>query len=428
MRVLLRVYSVHACEIGGVSADGARPGEDSGEGLTGPREALRLMRDRQFGPYFVGNALSATGTWFQTLAAALLVYRLTGSALVLGVLGFVQFLPVLLLAPWAGSAADRHDRRLLLLVTQPASFALSAALGVLVLGGRAGVAVVIGFSLLMGVATAFSSPAQQALVTSLVPERDLASAIALNSMTFNLARAAGPALAAAVIAAFGIAVAFFVNAISFLCFAVALLVVQPRPQRRSPGARLRESIGLLRTQRRLAWLLLVVATVAFAADPVNTEAPAFAEVFGHPDTFAGLIIGVFGAGAVAAALLLAGHPGSPRRTVATMALLGLGMIAFSLSPTLWLAFPFLFAAGFGFLSTNARATAQLQLEVDETQRGRIMALWSIAFLGLRPVASLVDGAIAGAFGVRVAGIVLALPALATAVLLRRRQARAQETR
>lgn len=406
-----------------MSADGDRANDVADESLRGPREALRLIGDRQFGPYFAGNALSASGTWFQTLASALLVYRLTGSALLLGVLGFVQFLPVLVLAPWAGSAADRYDRRRLLLVTQPVSFALSAALGVLVLAERATVGVVIGFALAMGVSTAFSAPAQQALVTSLVPARDLASAIALNSMTFNIARAAGPALAAAVIAAFGIPVAFFVNAVSFLCFAATLLVVRPRPQQRAPGARLRESIGLLRTQPRLAWLLLVVTTVGFASDPINTEAPAFANAFGHPDTFAGLIIGVFGAGAVAAALFFAGRPGSPRRTVATMTLLGLGMIAFSLSPTLWLAFPFLFAAGFGYLATNARATAQLQLEVEETQRGRIMALWSIAFLGLRPFASLLDGAIAGAFGVRVAGVALALPALVTAVLLRRRLAR-----
>ena len=406
-----------------MSDDEARPEEGHAEGLTGPREALRLMADRQFGPYFVGNALSASGTWFQTLASALLVYRLTGSAFLLGVLGFVQFLPVLVLAPWAGSAADRYDRRRLLLVTQPVSFALSAALGAVVLTDQATAVVVIAFALAMGVVTAFSAPAQQALVTSLVPVRDLASAIALNSMTFNIARAAGPALAAAVIAAFGIPVAFFVNAASFLCFAVALLFVRPRPQRRAPGARLRESIGLLRTQPRLAWLLLVVTTVGFASDPINTEAPAFAREFGHPDTFAGLIIGVFGAGAVTAALFFAGRHGSPRRTIATLTLLALGIIAFSLSPTLWLAFPFLFAAGFGYLATNARATAQLQLEVDETQRGRIMALWSVAFLGLRPFASLVDGAIAGAVGVRAAGVVLALPALVTAVLLRRRLAR-----
>jgi hypothetical protein len=123
---------------------------------------------------------------------------------------------------------------------------------------------------------------------------------------------------------------------------------------------------------------------------------------------------------VSAALLFAGRAGSPRITSATLGLLAGGIVAFSVSPSLALATPFLLVAGFGYLASNARATTQLQLEVDETQRGRIMALWSVAFLGLRPVASLADGALAGAFGVRLAGVALALPALAVAVLIARR--------
>ncbi|HSL66385.1 MAG TPA: MFS transporter [Gaiellaceae bacterium] len=388
--------------------------------LRGPRAAFDVATRRDFGPYFLGNALSASGTWFQNLAAALLVYRQTGSPFLLGVLNFAQFLPVLLLAPWAGSAADRLDRRKVLLVSQGAAVLLSAALGVLALADAAGAGVVIAFALALGVVSAFAAPAQQALVASLVQPRDLGSAIALNSMTFNLARAIGPAAAAAVIAAFGIPTAFFVNAGSYLVFVVALLLVRPRPQRRAERAPLRESLTLLREQPRLLWLLFVVMAVGFASDPVNTESPAFAEAFGYPDTVAGLIVGVFGAGAVAAALFFAGREGSPRLTVATLTLLGAGMILFSLSPSLWVGFAFLFVAGFGYLASNARATTQLQLEVAETHRGRIMALWSIAFLGLRPFASIVDGAIADVAGVRVAGIVLALPALAAAVLIHRR--------
>jgi MFS family permease len=153
---------------------------------------------------------------------------------------------------------------------------------------------------------------------------------------------------------------------------------------------------------------------------VNTEAPAFAHAFGYSDTVAGVIIGVFGAGAVSAALFFAGREGSPRLTVATLTILAAGIVAFSLAPSLWVGFLFLFVAGFGYLASNARATTQLQLEVDERQRGRIMALWGIAFLGLRPFASLIDGAVADLAGVRVAGVVLAFPALAAAVLIRRR--------
>src|SRR5215210_619442 len=362
---------------------------DDAPQLRGPRAALDLATRRNFAPYFFGNALSASGTWFQNLAAALLLYRLTHSPFLLGVLNFAQFIPVLLLAPWAGSAADRHDRRHVLLVSQSTAALLSASLGAVALAGAATAEVVIGFALALGVVSAFAAPAQQALVTSLVPERDLGSAIALNSMTFNIARASGPVAAAAVIAAAGIPVAFFVNAASYLFFVVALLIVRPRAQRRATRPRLRESLRLLRDQPRLLWLLFVVTAVGFASDPVNTESPAFAHTFGHADTVAGLIVGVFGAGAVSAAVLVAGREGSPRLTTITLTLLGLAMVAFSLSPSLWIGFVFLFAAGFGYLASNARATTQLQLEVDETQRGRIMALWSIAFLGLRPIASIV---------------------------------------
>lgn len=308
----------------------------------------------------------------------------------------------------------------MLLVSQSAAVAMSAALGLLAFADLVTPAVVIGFALALGVVSAFAAPAQQALVASLVPARDLGSAIALNSMTFNLARAVGPALAAATIAAFGIPTAFLVNAGSYLVFVVALVLVDPRPQRRERHARLRESVALLRRQPRLVWLLFVVMVAGFGSDPINTEAPAFARALGHPDVYAGVIIGLFGAGAVTAALLFAGREGSPRLTVATLCLLAGGIAGVSLAPSLPLAAPFLLVAGIGYLASNARATTQLQLEVDESQRGRIMALWSIAFLGLRPFASLVDGAIAGALGVRVAGIALALPALAAAVLIARR--------
>ena len=381
---------------------------------------LGLVRERNFGPYFAGNALSASGTWFQNLAASLLVYRQTHSAFLLGVLNFCQFIPILALVPWTGSAADRFDRKRLLLVTQTVAVGLGAAIAGLAWAGLAPTEVVILFALGFGVISAFSAPAQQALVTQLVVPEEIPSAVALNSMTFNLARAIGPATAAAVIAACGIPTAFFVNAGSYLFFVVALLLVRPRPQQRAARAPLRESFALLRAQPRLLWLLFVVMAVGFASDPVNTESPAFAQEFGHADTVAGVIIGVFGAGAVAAALFFAGREGSPRLTVATLTLLGVGMVLFSLSPSLWIGFGFLFVAGFGYLASNARATTQLQLEVSDTQRGRIMALWSIAFLGLRPVASLVDGAIADIAGVRVAGIVLALPALAAAFLIWRR--------
>ena len=383
----------------------------------GPRAAFRLIRDRNFGPYFFGNASSASGTWFQNLAASLLVYRLTHSAFLLGVLNFCNFIPVLLLAPWAGSAADRFERRRLLLVTQLGSTAVSAGLAALAWAGLARVWVVIACALVLGVGSAFAAPASQALIGDLVAREQLGSAVALNSMTYNLARAVGPALAAVSVRALGIPASFAINAGSYLVLVFGLLVIRPAPRRLAlPGeARMRESLRLVRDQPRLLAFLLIVTAVGFASDPVNTESPAFAHAFGRPDTDAGYLIGAFGVGAVLAAFLVAGRvSGSRGRMLLTLGLLGGGMIAYSLVPWLSLGYVFLGVAGFGYLASNTAATTRLQLGVEAHQWGRIMALWSVAFLGLRPIASLTDGAIAAAFGVRTAGVTLAVPVLAIA--------------
>jgi MFS family permease len=227
-------------------------------------------------------------------------------------------------------------------------------------------------------------------------------------------------LAAVAVETVGIAAAFAINAASYLVLAAGLLLVRPAAQEPATreSTRFRESLALLRREPRLAAFLLIVAVVGFASDPVNTLAPAYARVFGHRDTFAGYLIGAFGLGAIAAAFALSGKIASSRRRMPiTLGALGVGVILFSLSPSLVAAFALLFVGGFGYLASNTGATSRLQLEIDEAQRGRITALWSVAFLGLRPFASLADGALAGAFGVRAAGVVLAVPALVVAAAI-----------
>ena len=391
---------------------------------TGPGAALRLIGSRNFGPYFIGNAASASGTWFQNLAASLYVFERTHSPFLLGVLQFANFVPVLLLAPWGGSAADRFDRKRLLLVTQVAATAVSGALAALTWAGHVSVSLVVACAVCLGVSSAFSAPASQALIGDLVPRHDLQSAVALNSMTFNLARAVGPTLAGVSVDKLGYAPSFAINAASYLLLALGLLVVTPRVRElASRGeARLRESLRIARGQPRLLAFLLIVTAVGFASDPVNTESPAFAHVFvgstHHLRLWTGFIVGAFGAGAVAAAFLIAGRvAGSRRRMMITLTILAFGIVGFSLSPSIWIGFAFLALAGFGYLSSNTSATSQLMLGVEDNQRGRIMALWSVAFLGLRPIASLTDGAIAGAFGVRAAGVALSVPALLVAAAI-----------
>jgi MFS family permease len=375
------------------------------------------MRRRTFGPYFLGNALSASGTWFQNLAAALLIFRQTHSELLLGVLNFSQFIPILVLAPWAGGAADRWNRRALLLVSQSVAIVLSGGLGLLAHFDLASPGVVIGAAVALGVVSAFSAPAQQALIATLVEEPEVPTAVALNSMTFNLARAVGPATAAVAVEYLGIPAAFGLNAASYLLFVGALLLIGPQPQELADRtvSHLRASLDLLRRRPQLVVFLLIVAAVGFASDPVNTLAPAWAHAFGRKDTVAGYIIGAFGAGAVTAGFVVAGRVGGRRRRlVSTRLLVGGGRGTFALTPWVPVALPVLFVAGIGYLASNTHATSRLQLGVEPWERGRIMALWSVAFLGLRPFASIVDGAIASAFGVRVAGVLLALPALACA--------------
>jgi MFS family permease len=396
---------------------------------------VRLITHRNFGPYFVGNAASASGTWFQNLAASLYVFEQTHSPLLLGVLQFANFVPVLLLSPWGGSAADRFDRKRVLLVTQVLATGVSGTLAVLMWTGHASVALVIGCAVALGVISAFSAPAGMALPSDLVSRQYLQSAVALNSMTFNLARAIGPTLAGISVDTLGYGPSFAINAASYLLLALALLVVVPRPFELAARGQssLRESLRLVRQQPRLLAFLLVVAAVGFTSDPVNTESPAFAHAFGlggpHLRIWTGFIVGAFGVGAVTAAVLVVGRTEtSRRRLMATLALAGIGIGGFALSPSIWIGFAFLAVAGFGYLSSNTAATTRLQLDVAPHQRGRIMALWSVAFLGLRPLASLVDGGIADAFGVRAAGVVLAVPALAAAaailVVERRRKPRA----
>src|SRR6185437_5779092 len=273
----------------------------------------------------------------------------------LGVLQFATFVPVLVLAPWAGSAADRFDRRLLVFRTQLAATALSGVLAVLAWKGLAPVWVVMVVSLGLGVASALAAPAAQALITDLVPRSQLQSAIALNSMTYNLARAVGPALAALSVRKLGIPASFAINSGSYLVLVAGVLLVQPaaRELARRGEASLRESLRLVRADPRLLAFLLIVTAVGFASDPVNTEAPAFAHAFGRPDTDAGYIIGAFGFGAVASALVIVGRvAGGNRRMLATLVLLVVGIVGFAISPHLPLGLVFLTLAGVGYLTSN----------------------------------------------------------------------------
>lgn len=385
------------------------------------RSAMGVMFDRDFGPYLLGNFASNCGTWFQNIAQALLVYQMTHSTLLVGAVNFAQFIGSLVLAPWAGAAADRFDRRRLLMTVQAASLVVAAALTVIAYTGHAGLLVILVAALLLGLGAAFAIPAMQALVPALVERRDMPAAVAMNTVTFTLARAIGPILGALAVTHLGIAAAFGLNASSYLLMFCALTVVRPRPVQAGAGAKkkrasLRSAWRSVRGDSTSLLMLIVVACVAISGDPVNTLTPEFAtRTFHQPDTGLGLLIGAFGFGSVIAAFV-AKRIGGARGTMAVMLLMGLATIGLGFAVNMWMAMAMLCVAGFGFLAAQTNATVRLQARVSEQERGRVMALWGVAWLGTRPIASLIDGAVADLAGVRAAAMVMALPVLLGLVL------------
>ena len=384
--------------------------------------SLRILRERNFALYFIGNLASNCGTWFQVIAQSLFVYRLTASTFLVGVTNFAMFIGVVLLAPWAGAAADRFDRRTLLILTQVGAAIVSAALAVLIGIGWGTIPVVIGLALLLGFTTAFATPAMQAIVPALVPREDLGAAVAMNSVTFNLSRAIGGPLGALVVAQLGVAMAIGLNTISYVILIVMLALVKLDPkQRRAPETkerpRLRDSVKMVSKTPHLVLLLAAVMAASLAMDPVTTVTPEFSkQIFHRSDVLTGYLIGAFGVGAVIASIFPIHRP-KDRSIGLLFGVFGVGMVGFALAPGLAPAFVALGVAGGGYLAGQTRATTRLQLEVGEHERGRVMALWSVAFLGSRPFASVLDGGIASLAGPRVATIVMALPAFVVALLL-----------
>lgn len=396
------------------------------------RTTLQLARDRHFGPFLLGNLVSNLGTWMHNIAAGIVVFDLTGSAFQVGLLALAQFGPALVLAPYAGAVSDRVDRRALLIAFQ--TFSSLGGLGLGVWAGAVGVDGLPGVwplhaaSLLIGVGYAFSIPTHQALVASLVRPADLEGALALNTVTFNLGRALGPALGAAVLLAAGPATAFTLNGLSYLAFVAALLVVRPRPVEggRDQGDRsLRAGFRFVAQDRVLVLLILAVAALSYAQDPVNTLAPALGEQLGGGEALVGVLVSAFGLGSVLAASTvgrLRRHSSQELLGAVGLSLLGVGMLGVAAAPTGGTALPALVLAGAGFLYAITALTARIYERVPDRLRGRVLALWGVAFLGSRPVAGLIDGAIADRFSVRTAVLLAAGVAFAAAWMVRPRAA------
>ncbi len=390
------------------------------------RSVRELLTDETFGRYFAGNLISNCGNWIQNVSAATAVFSITRSATLTGVVSGALWLGSLVLQPYAGAVSDRVDRRRMLLFGQSLSLVAAIVLAVWTVAvgidGLPGPWPIIGVTLFIGVGNAISIPAMQALVPALVPPADLEQAIALNAVTFTLGRALGPAIAAVILLVGGPTLGFVVNAGTFLPLVIVLLVIRQREveRRGDTDGSVREVLRLVRRDRRLLVLLAATTAIGWTSDPINTLTPPMADQFGAGQAMVGVFVGCFGGGAALHSVFLRrvrNRLGLHRLGVVGLAGFGAGMMLFAVSPTPWLAAASLALAGIAFLGAITAVTTRMQRGIDEDVRGRVMALWGVTFLGVRPIAALVDGALADLAGPRLATALAACVALAGAALL-----------
>ncbi|MDD5458293.1 MAG: MFS transporter [Phycisphaerae bacterium] len=366
------------------------------------------MKYRNYRLFFSGQSLSLVGTWMQKTAMIWLVWRLTNSALVLGLVTFAGQIPGLLLTPYGGVVADRFNKKRILIATQILPMIQALILGLLVLTDQIAVWHLILLNIVLGVINAFDMPIRQAFVVEMIDNRDdLGNTIALNSSMVTGAKLLGPPAAGLLIAATGEGVCFVINAASYLPVIVSLLLMKinfPKRQAHHTSAWQQLKGGFVYTFgfAPVKAIILLVAMVSVAAMPYVVLVPVFTSniLHGGAHTF-GFLMGASGVGALMGAAYLAARKtvlGLDKVIVAATTLFGIGLIAFSFSTVLWLSMPFMLIAGFGMMVQFASCNTVLQTIVDDEFRGRVMSFYTMSFIGTMPFGSLLAGILADAIG------------------------------
>jgi MFS family permease len=368
---------------------------------------FRALRHRNFRLFFCGQIISLIGTWMQSIAQAWLVYRLTKSPLLLGLVGFSGQIPVLLFAPLGGLLADRYSRYRTVIATQTASMLLALILSALTLLGHVRVWEIMLLASLLGVVNAFDIPARQAFIIEMVIPEDLINAIALNSAMFNGARILGPAIAGITVAAIGEGWCFFANGVSYIAVIACLLLMIVTPRERS-GRRVSGLESVLEGFRftmhtgPIRALLLLLGLVSVTGMPYAVLMPIFADKILHSDARGlGLLMGSTGVGALAATLVMAARRevrGLGRWINYASTGFGASLILFSFSRSLPLSIALLLPAGFCMLIQMASSNTLIQTMVPDDLRGRVMSVYSMMFIGMAPFGALLAGAIAKGLG------------------------------
>ena len=386
--------------------------EDNARGETteasGASHAWRALRHRNFRLFFGGQSISLIGTWMTRIATSWLVFRLTGSALLLGTVSFAGQIPTFIFAPLAGVWVDRLDRRQVLVWTQTLSMIQSLALAGLTLSHHITIRWVLALSVMQGIINAFDMPGRQSFMVQMVEDRrDLSNAIAINSSMVNMARLVGPSLAGMLIAVTSEGWCFLIDGISYLAVIASLLMMRLNiaPVKRhvnSTFTDLKEGWTYVSEFLPVRTILLLFAIVSLMGMPFVVLMPIFAAkvLHGGPHTL-GFLMGAMGVGALLSALALAARKsvlGLVRMIPVAAALFGFGLIGFGWSHVFWLSMIIVMIAGMGMMQGMAGSNTVIQTIVSEDKRGRVMSYYTMAFVGMAPFGSLLAGSMAHAVG------------------------------
>jgi MFS family permease len=370
-------------------------------------QLTRAFRHRNYQLFFSGQLISLTGTWMQTVAESWLVYRLTGSSALLGVAAFASQIPIFLFATIGGTVADRFNRHRIIVVTQSISMVLPLVLAALTFTGVVRVWHVLTLAACLGLVNAFDVPARQSFFVEMVGHDDLMNAIALNSSMVNGARVVGPALAGLLVAAVGESWCFLLNGISYVAVIAGLLMMnvpaRPKVSRlTSPVRDTMEGIQFVARTAPVRAILLLLGVISLAGMPYTVLMPIFADqILGGGARQLGLLMGAAGLGALGGALSLAfrsGVRGLGNWVATSAAAFGAALILFSMSRAFWLSAALLLPVGTAMMVEMASSNTLIQAMVPDALRGRVMAVYSMMFMGMAPFGALIAGSVAERLG------------------------------
>ncbi|MEP6777178.1 MAG: MFS transporter [Chthoniobacterales bacterium] len=408
-------------------------------GKIGLRQTFRALRHRNYRLFFYGQLVSLIGTWMQQTAMSWLVYQITGSKLLLGVVAAVGSAPMMFFSLWGGSLADRYPKRTILVWTQTAQMIPAFLLAAMAWAGVATPWLIIAIAAVNGIAMGFDLPARQAFTVEMASREDLLNAVSLNSSIFNGARVVGPSIAGLIIGSFGTAMCFLLNGLSFVAVIAGLLMMRlpahvPLGAEAAAQANALSGLSYVREHPRVRTILGLLGTVGVFGWSYAVLMPAFArDVFGLGADGYGVLMSASGIGALIGALTVAtaGHA-FPQRTVALggVWIFSAALFAFACTRNFYLALVFLTLGGFGMLLFFSTSNTVLQTIVPDEMRGRVMGVWGLIFGAMIPLGSLEAGSLAHYVGEKITlglgAVICAIAALVTLLAIRRREAELKE--